>query len=69
MSRWVFDYDHSTYVLESLKFDVEGLENPSLIESPGIGNFKVLGKGGFGSIFVGTISKCTVPLVNKLFNF
>ncbi len=69
MSSWVFDYDHSTYILESLKFDVEGLKNLGFIESPGIGNFKVLGKGGFGSIFVGTISKCTMPLVNKNFNF
>jgi len=65
----VFDYDRSTYVLESLKLDVEGLENPSLTESPRIGSFKVLGKGGFGSIFVGTISKCTVPLFNTNFKF
>lgn len=69
MSSRVFDYDRSTYVLESLKLDVEGLENPSLTESPRIGSFKVLGKGGFGSIFVGTISKCTVPLFNTNFKF
>ncbi|CAM6003112.1 unnamed protein product [Sphagnum balticum] len=69
MSSRVFDYDRSTYVLESLKLDIESLENPSLTESPGIGSFKVLGKGGFGSIFVGTISKCTVPLFNTNFKF
>ncbi|CAK9867007.1 unnamed protein product [Sphagnum jensenii] len=69
MSSRVFDNDRSTYVLESLKLDVEGLEKPSLTESPGIGSFKVLGKGGFGSIFVGTISKCTVPLFNSNLKF
>jgi hypothetical protein len=40
MSSRLFDYDRSTYVLESLKLDVEGLEDPRLTDSTGIGSFK-----------------------------
>jgi len=36
-----------------------------ITRSLNIVSFKVMGKGGFGSIFIGTICKCTNPLFNK----
>lgn len=63
-SSRVFDYDRDTYDLDSLKLDLEVTEDRGscITKSPGIASFKVLGKGGFGSIFVGTICKRTEPL-------
>ncbi|CAK9873942.1 unnamed protein product [Sphagnum jensenii] len=71
MSSWVFDYDRGTYDLDSLKLEVEGTEDSGscITKSLGIANFRVLGKGGFGSIFVWTVCKRTEPLFDGVLNF
>ncbi len=67
----MFDYDLGTYDLDSLKLEVEGTEDRGscITKSLGIANFGVLGKGCFGSIFVGTICKRTEPLFDGVPNF
>jgi serine/threonine protein kinase len=61
MAKRVFDHDQSMYDLSSLQLDVVEDEETSLNDTNGNATrtFKAIGKGGFGSVYLGTIRKAT----------